>query len=295
MAAFETDFIRIKEALDAARLVADNPSCNLNDINTLTNNKINTLTEISNEKDNTIVALEAGENTFVATSVEEIATVVPEPQNGYSCSIITEVDGVPSYDATYVYDADKTEWVKLLPGMNLDPSNVLSGIEYKADSGMKTGTLGDDITTSAALNKIGTIFKTLTEEYLNTPSNITAQELFTAINPGEGLSPLYRAVDWSKYNDFSNFMEGKTQITSLDLSWTKPITATSISGFCKNCSGLTKLDIRTITFDTNITTDVLLNVPNDCEIIVKDEDTKQLLLTINSNLTNITAIEGSEE
>jgi hypothetical protein len=320
MAAFEAKLEKIKNAVNAARTIIEDPFCNADNIATVTNSRIASLNELTEEKDRIITELEAGPNTFRVASFEEIATAVPEPQDGYSCSIITEVDGELVYDATYVYSAVKNEWVRMLPGMTLSAVNVLTGTEYKADSGMVTGTLGDDMTTTTNLGKIGTLFQTMTGEYWDINLDVTAQELFTMINPGDGLSALYRLIDWSKYVDFSNFMILKDQITSLDLSWTRPIAAQVVTGFCKGCAGLTtvliptmelsaatsydaflmdcssltKLDISGTTFNAEATTaDMLLNVPANCEIIVKDEVAKQFLLGVRNDLTNV-IIKGGE-
>lgn len=314
MAAFEAKLERIKNAVNTARTTIEDPFCNVDNIATVTNSRISSLNNLVEEKDRIIAELESAPNTFRVASFEEIATAVPEPQDGYSCSVITENDGELVYDATYVYNAIKNEWVRMLPGMTLSEANVLTGTEYKADSGMLIGTLGDNMTTTTNLNKIGTLFQTVTGEYWDINLDITAQELFTMINPGDGLSALYRLIDWSKYIDFSNFMILKNQITSLDLSWSRPITAQVVTGFCKGCTGLTtvliptmelsaatsydaflmdcssltKLDISGTTFNTEATTaDMLLNVPASCEIIVKDEAAKQFLLSVRNDLTNI--------
>ena len=59
-------------------------------------------------------------------------------------------------------------------------------------------------------------------------------------------------------------------------------------GMFKECSSLTNLDISNFTFD-KVTdySEMFINVPDNCEILVKSQTEKDLITSEFSNLTNV--------
>ena len=77
----------------------------------------------------------------------------------------------------------------------------------------------------------------------------------------------------------------------LDLkNWTIP-KITNLNNLFNNCDVLTYLDIRNFDF-TNITrySNIFNNVPNNCEIIVKDDTAKSWVLARRSDFTNVKTV-----
>lgn len=270
-------------------------------------------------KNQTIEEL-ASQANYVVSTIEEMEAL-ENVVSGAMCIVITlnEDGGYSDFLGTYVYEASRG-WFKAPIGMTLSANAVLKNIEYNSDDGIVVGNLGNNIATTTGTSYAIQLLKAAGNNLWDIEGEHTAQEIFEAINPGNGLSPLYKIINWTNYTDFSNFMILKSQITSLDLSWTRPITVQVASGFCKGCAGLTtvliptmelsaatsydaflmdcsnltKLDISGTAFNTEATTaDMLLNVPANCEIIVKDEAAKQFLLSVRNDLTNI-IIKGGE-
>ena len=103
--------------------------------------------------------------------------------------------------------------------------------------------------------------------------------------------------------DFSGFdtrnvqtMEGMFRgceqgLTELDLSTFETPNLTRTIDMFLYCWHLTKLDIRKMTFDnvTNYTT-MFNGIPNNCEIIVKDDTQKSWITSKWSNLTNVKTV-----
>lgn len=80
-------------------------------------------------------------------------------------------------------------------------------------------------------------------------------------------------------------------LPSLDLSNWDTSNVTNMNGMFYNCKVLAHLDIRNFDF-TNVTSysSMFSGVPNNCEIIVKDETAKQWVLAKKSTFTNVKTI-----
>lgn len=86
-----------------------------------------------------------------------------------------------------------------------------------------------------------------------------------------------------------------SSLISLDLSnWETP-NLTNTEGMFVGCSSLMHLDIRKMTFN-NVSTDssscgyMFVNIPQDCEIIVKSQTEKDWVLARRHNLTNVKTV-----
>lgn len=122
-----------------------------------------------------------------------------------------------SYDGVYMYHEDEEEWIRMPIGMNLNPENVLSGIKFKTDEGEKIGTLGDNISTLANIQKVGQVFKNSTDGKLDT-GTLTPSTVFKAIQKGtKVLTPLFYTVDWASKTDYSNFFSN-IELDEFDLT-----------------------------------------------------------------------------
>lgn len=125
--------------------------------------------------------------------------------------------GGVAYDGVYMYHEDEEEWIRMPIGMNLNPENVLSGIKFKTDEGEKIGTLGDNISTLANIQKVGQVFKNSTDGKLDT-GTLTPSTVFKAIQKGtKVLTPLFYTVDWASKTDYSNFFSN-IELDEFDLT-----------------------------------------------------------------------------
>ena len=80
-------------------------------------------------------------------------------------------------------------------------------------------------------------------------------------------------------------------LTSLNLSSWNTSNVTDMTDFVGGCESLEFLDIRNMTFDSVTTYNYAFSgIPNDCEIIVKDNTAKTWVLARNGNLTNVKTV-----
>ena len=90
----------------------------------------------------------------------------------------------------------------------------------------------------------------------------------------------------------SNWFKYDGRLTTIDLSTITSSSVTNIRRIFMSCEGATKIDIRGISLD-NVINDInkyeyaFRGVPNNCEIIVKDNTAKTFITTNWSNLTNV--------
>lgn len=95
----------------------------------------------------------------------------------------------------------------------------------------------------------------------------------------------------NKVETMASMFSSSTRISEINLSnfYTPVLTNTSFMFY--ECYALQKLDIRNMTFD-NVTnsTNMFKSVPNNCEIIVKDDTQKTWITSKFSNLTNVKTV-----
>lgn len=106
-------------------------------------------------------------------------------------------------------------------------------------------------------------------------------------------------IDTSTSNNFvtekvttmEEMFGGCTKITEINLSNFYTPVLTNTAFMFSECYALQKLDIRNMTFD-NVTshTNMFKNVPNNCEIIVKDDTQKTWITSKFSDLTNVKTV-----
>ena len=101
--------------------------------------------------------------------------------------------------------------------------------------------------------------------------------------------------DVAKVTNFSNMFGACVKLTELDLSSFHTKTNAFFTSMFYYCTSLTRLDIRNFDFTNAFTGSMFGNsasdgVPNNCLIIVKDDDTKTLLQNSFSRLTNIKTV-----
>ena len=94
-----------------------------------------------------------------------------------------------------------------------------------------------------------------------------------------------------------NYMfQNCTNLTSVELKNFTSYLSCSITGMFKGCTSLQHIDMRNIDF-YNVSSQYAMafqNVPNNCEIIVKDTYAKNFLASKFSNLTNVKTVEEYE-
>lgn len=94
--------------------------------------------------------------------------------------------------------------------------------------------------------------------------------------------------DTSKVTKLNLMFYGCSSLTSLDLSSFDTNSVTDISYMFNGCSKLTKLDISNFDFSKVTTyTGMFIDVPVSCEILVKDESTKNWINTNFPTMTNV--------
>lgn len=115
-----------------------------------------------------------------------------------------------AYDGVHVYNEDGEEWERMPVGLNLNPDDVLTGIQFKTDEGEKTGTLGDNILTQENIERLGKVFKNTTDGKIDI-GTLSANNVLKAIQKGTTvLTPLFHTVDWSAITNYSSFLSGIT-------------------------------------------------------------------------------------
>ena len=98
--------------------------------------------------------------------------------------------------------------------------------------------------------------------------------------------------DTSKVTYMNGLFSGCSGLTSLDLSNFDTSKVTYMNAMFNGCSGLTSLDLSSCTF-TNVVSAVAAfdRIPRDCLIKVKDQASKDFVLGVRSNLTNVVIAE----
>ena len=103
-------------------------------------------------------------------------------------------------------------------------------------------------------------------------------------------------VDVSGFNtknvtNFASMFRECSNLTTLDLRNFEGGNSINATDMFASCSKLTYLDMRNFNF-TNISSflDMFRSVPNNCEIIVKDDTQKTWITTNFSNLTNVKTV-----
>lgn len=97
--------------------------------------------------------------------------------------------------------------------------------------------------------------------------------------------------DTTNITNFSRMFRDCSNLTTLNLSNFTGKTSINAVDMFSGCSKLTYLDMRNFNF-TNISSslDMFHSVPNNCEIIVKDDTQKTWITTNFSNLTNVKTV-----
>lgn len=97
--------------------------------------------------------------------------------------------------------------------------------------------------------------------------------------------------DTSNVTNMSNLFTNCSALTELNLSNFNISKVTSMGYMFSGCSNLTKLDIRNFDFsNVSYYTSMFRNVPDNCEIIVKDDTAKTWLTSKFTNLTNVKTV-----
>ena len=99
----------------------------------------------------------------------------------------------------------------------------------------------------------------------------------------------------SKVTNMSNMFAYCSKLTSLDLSNSDTSKVTNMYNMFNGCKSLTHLDMRNFDFTkvtsySNMFGAATTGVPNDCEIIVKDDTAKEWITTHFTNLTNVKTV-----
>lgn len=135
------------------------------------------------------------------------------------------------------------------------------------------------------------------------PTNKNLENLSSSIEsiPAGGFAPEYvkfdgytgrvltlKGLDTSKVTDMSIMFSYCSELTALDLSSFNTSNVTNMSSMFSSCYGLQHLDISNFDF-TNVTSyDYMFDgVPENCEILVKDETAKEWITSKFTNLTNV--------
>ena len=124
-------------------------------------------------------------------------------------------------------------------------------------------------------------------------SNVTDMS-FMFINCS-GLTSLdVSGFNTSKVTNMSRMFSDCARLTSLNLSGFDTSKVTNMSRMFTYCSGLTSLDLSNFTFDKVANYDgMFIDVPNNCEILVKSQTEKDWITSEFTNLTNV-KIKGVE-
>lgn len=103
----------------------------------------------------------------------------------------------------------------------------------------------------------------------------------------ELIDKIYPVGSYYETTIYSLF-EGEYLLEKVDLSQLDTSNITSTSRLFYNCTNLKEVNLSTNDFsNVDTTTEMLNGVPSDCVFIVKDQTTKDWLLSIRSDLTGI--------
>lgn len=105
---------------------------------------------------------------------------------------------------------------------------------------------------------------------------------------GTGLKSELDALNTSNIEDMSEMFKDCSNITELDLNNFDTSKVTDMSNMFSGCSNLEILDISSFDVsNVSTATDMFDSIPSDCIIWVKDEATREWVLSIRSDLTNV--------
>lgn len=97
-----------------------------------------------------------------------------------------------------------------------------------------------------------------------------------------------KGLDTSKIIDMSGMFSDCSGLTSLDLSSFDTSKVTIMNNMFQGCSSLTALDISNFDFSKVTSYDnMFTSVPDNCEILIKDETAKTWITSKFTNLTNV--------
>ena len=108
------------------------------------------------------------------------------------------------------------------------------------------------------------------------------------------------SLDLSIFNtnnvtNMSYMFSACSSLTSLNLSSFNTSSVTNMSSMFRNCSKLTNLNISNFDFTKVISySNIFDNVPSNCEIIVKDDTSKEWVLAIRSDFINVKTVVEKE-
>lgn len=99
----------------------------------------------------------------------------------------------------------------------------------------------------------------------------------------------------SNVNNMSSMFRNCSSLKSLNLSSFNTSSVTNMSSMFRNCSKLTNLNISNFDFTKVISySNIFDNIPSNCEIIVKDDTSKEWVLTIRSDFINVKTVVEKE-
>ena len=101
--------------------------------------------------------------------------------------------------------------------------------------------------------------------------------------------------DTNNVTNMSYMFSACSSLTSLNLSSFNTSSVTNMSSMFRNCSKLTNLNISNFDFTKVISySNIFDNVPSNCEIIVKDDTSKEWVLAIRSDFINVKTVVEKE-
>ena len=186
------------------------------------------------------------------------------PFGNIDTSIATDMSGFAYY----------CKAIKFFDGTGFDMSNVTTAVSMCAYcSSLET----IDISTWTKMPKLTNLGSFL----LNCP------KLKTFIG---------KDIDVSSVTSFSQSFRKDAELEELDLSGWYTTSATTYYYMFADCTSLRRLDIRNFSFSDEIqVSGMFSNVPNDCVIIVADDNAKARVLGSNSKLTGVVTVAELEQ
>ena len=195
--------------------------------------------------------------------------------------------------------------VKKIPDI-IVPSNI-TGITYFTSSSQPYNlsvfpkiVCGDNITSMQYLfyGGIGSSITTIDLSGLDTSNVTTMRYMFNTCSNLTSLD--FSTFNTKKVTNMNNMFAGCSSLTNLDLSSFEGDAIQSTERMFQSCTNLTRIDMRKFTF-TNIAYSTYMfgmnassGVPDDCQIIVKDNTQKSWITNNFSRLTNVQTVEESE-
>ena len=168
-------------------------------------------------------------------------------------------------------------------------SNNISG-EFKGCTSLKTITGIENYVHATSIAEGYSIneYPNLSEVFKDC-SSLTSLDL-SGWTFGEGVN--WQHKSWTQIN---NIFDGCSSLTTLNLS-SFIMNPYNTTGMFKGCTSLQHLDIRQMDLSqVGVSTDMFTGVPANCEIIVKDQPSKDFILTLRSDFTNIKLVSELSE